>query len=67
MLLVIQGLAEAFGVHPPEVVDGTVHEDHWDLLGVAVGKIRIVEDGDLGPRDTPVGAHGGHHHSGVVA
>ena len=67
MLLRRQGLTEAPGVHPPEVMDHAVDEDDRDLLRVAVRQLGVVEDRDLGPSGSGVGAHGGHDRPRFVA
>ena len=67
MLLRSQGLTQASGIHSPEVMDHAVDEDDGDLLGVAVRELRVVEDRDLGPSRSGVGAHRGHHRPCVIA
>ena len=67
MLLRGQGLTQAPGVHPPEVVDHAVDEDDRDLLGVAVRELGVVEDRDLSPTRSDGGAHRGHDRPRVIA
>ena len=67
MLLRSQGLTQAPGIHSPEVMDHAVDEDDGDLLGVAVRELRVVEDRDLGPSRSGVGAYGCHDRPRVVA
>ena len=67
MLVRRQGLTQAPGVHPPEVVDHPVDENHRDLLRVAIRELGIVEDRDLGPSHSDIGAHRGHDRPRVIA
>jgi hypothetical protein len=67
VLLLYQGGLQAGCVDPPEVMDVAVHEDHGNLLGVAIGEFRVVEEGDFGPRHAGGGADVGDHGPSVVA
>lgn len=62
-----QGLTEAPGVDPPEVMDHAVDEDDGDLLGIAVRELRVVEDRNLRPLHSGVGADGSHDSPRVIA
>ena len=67
MLLRSQGLTQAPGIHSPEVMDDAIDDHDGDLLRVAIRHLRVVQDRDLSPPDSRVGAHGGHDGPRVIA